>query len=217
MEKDNSIPEVKTAITNNCVEAVKDLVARIKFLESEVEHLKNTLQQKQEEKETFQQDWQEKCTHPDFFKITLLAEEGIDKNSKYYLLTKALSRGRDLGPKPEVTFYECPVCGLCKDEPQPYVKELTLHRSEYRHLKLEPVSDLAQTLSKTKTMDFALLESEIKDLSLEKDQLVHQLDELLNQAYDISNLLYHELGIAKTETKYVRYCPDYDPDRYYND
>lgn len=133
MNKDNSI---STAIEN-----VKNLISHIKSLELQIRGLQEVLDHKGTEKKAFNRNWQKKCNHPEFYKITI-PEEGIpsadNKNSKnrfgprdelsyigniHPAFTKYLFERKwpkhnrycpssEIESHPKMIFCKCSVCGL---------------------------------------------------------------------------------------------------------
>lgn len=227
MNKDNSI----SIPDNNYLENVKNLISHIKSLESQIKVLEKTLQDKESEKQNFDSNWQKKCSHPEFFKITI-PEERIpsagDENSKYYSLMKHLIE-RDLlndkiHPHQEMIFCKCSVCGLRIDkiESVEYVKELEIKRiRDYWNSSsdlIKPICDIAKKSYQKKMEEFASLEKNIKDLNLELKQLQEELERLKKEANEIAKILKNELGIKYTE--HIHHYPFVDPiysDRLYKD
>lgn len=223
MKKDSSISTVNI----NYLDNVKNLVKYIKSLEKQIKELEETLQGKEKEKRTFESDWQKKCNHPEFFKITIPSERipYIDKDSPYaFLLETQIKKGLlngQIRPHPEMIFCKCSVCGLTIDETESveYVKELIIENiRDYYNFDLEPVSDFARNLRCKKIEEFTSLEKEISVLNSRYKNLQEELEKRRKEAMKIAEILHSELDINHTE--YVHHYPFVDPiysDRYYKD
>lgn len=213
MKEDNSI----STVDNNYLENVKNLISHIKSLEVQIKELEKTLQDKESEKQNFDRNWQKKCNHPEFFKITIPEERipDVDKNDKYSSLTRHLAE-RDIRngkwrPHPKMIFCECSVCGLSIDEIESvqYVKELEIKRiRDYWNSSsdlIKPISDIAKNLYNKKIEEFASLEKDIKDLNLELKKLQEELEIRKKEANEIAKMLYKELDIKQVE--YIHHYP----------
>lgn len=198
MEKDNSIFQKEVSNSTNYLETVKDLVDRIHLLQE----ASGTRYKRYKD---FNRDWQEKCTHPEFFKIIIPLIKNPEEFSKEYPYMIDFIRKN-------FVYYKCPVCGLIRKEtPSSYVKELTIQRHlELDELELAPVSESAQVLSQRRKEELTSLESEI---NLEQENIQKELDTLLKEANKIADLLDSELGIHRiVHISHYRH-----PDPIYND
>jgi len=195
---DNSISPKEVSNGTNYLETVKDLVDRIHLLQQS----SGTRYKRYED---FNHDWQEKCTHPEFFKLIIPIIKNSEEFFKEYpSMTHFI--------KPNLVYYKCPVCGLIRKEaPSSYVKELTIQSShELDQLELAPVSEFAQVLSQRRKEELTSLESEI---NLEYENMQQELNTLLKKANEIADLLDSQLGIHR-----IVYIPYYrHPDPFYND
>lgn len=224
MKEDNSI----STENNNYLENVKDLISYIKSLEAQIKELEKTLEDTEREKQNFDRNWKSKCTHPEFFKITI-PEERIpsagDKNSKYYSLMQHIIERKlfdgTINPHPEMIFCRCSVCGLeiREIDSVEYVKELQIRRiKNYHNIDLKPISDVANNLYHKKIEEFTSLEKQIEDLNLKLKKLQEELQRRKKEAKEIAEILKSELDIKYTE--YVHHYPFVDPiysDRLYKD
>lgn len=191
---------------NNYVETVEELVSRIKSIKEKIGNIYELKEPKHRQKMHFNhfKHMQKKCTHPEFYKITVenlfYYRKERERNKMISDYEWEIRKGgivayfakqylKDIPKNPYNTtkdIYVCSVCRhVCKDS-KPYVKRLEDNNKdkprydfekEYMNgtLSIVPVSDSAQKLYQELFEESKLFENELDNFISVKDEEIEKL------------------------------------------